>query len=156
MPSPATPSEGVSILFRQPSRGLFRGLRRRPLRDFLKKAAAQVVPGGAVACLISGDRELQSLNRQFRGKNAPTDVLSFPSSHGTAGGEIAISLDRAVEQAAGFGHTVDDELRILILHGLLHLAGMDHETDSGQMARAEARWRKTLGLPPGLVERASV
>jgi len=71
-----------------------------------------------------------------------------------AAGEIAISLDRAAAQAAEFGHSIEEELRILILHGLLHLAGMDHESDAGEMARAEARWRKRLQLPPGLVERA--
>ena len=112
-----------------------------------------MAPGRAVTCLITDDRELQDLNRTFRRKDQPTDVLSFPGS-GTAGGELAISLDRAAEQAGNFGHGVEEELRILILHGLLHLAGMDHETDSGEMARAEARWRRKLKLPPGLVERS--
>jgi probable rRNA maturation factor len=156
------PSEAVSILFRHPSRSLFRGLRRRPLGEFLKTAAAAVAPGCPVTCLITDDRELQDLNRAFRHKDSPTDVLSFPNSNeaasgdstGAAGGEIAISLDRAAAQAAGFGHAIEDELRILMLHGLLHLAGMDHETDRGQMARTEALWRKRLKLPPGLVERA--
>jgi probable rRNA maturation factor len=149
------PSEAVSILFRYPSRSLFRSLRRRPLGDFLKAAAAAVAPGCPVTCLITDDRELQDLNRAFRDKDSPTDVLSFPTANGAAGGEIAISLDRAAAQAAGFGHAIEDELRILMLHGLLHLAGMDHETDRGQMARAEALWRKRLKLPPGLVERAA-
>lgn len=63
-------------------------------------------------------------------------------------------FDRAAEQAAGMGHSVEEELRILMLHGLLHLSGMDHETDSGEMAKAEARWRKKLKLPLGLIERA--
>lgn len=153
MPS-AMPSQGVSILFRYPSRGSFRSLRRRPLSEFLKDAAAQVAPGRPVICLITGDRELQALNRHFRHKNSPTDVLSFPAaSNEASGGEIAISLDRAAAQAAEFGHAVEDELRILMLHGLLHLAGMDHESDSGQMARAEARWRKRFNLPPALTER---
>ncbi len=144
------PSEAVSILFRYPSKSL----RRRPLGEFLKAAAASVAPECPITCLITDDRELQALNRQFRSKDSPTDVLSFPNSDGAAGGEMAISLERAAEQAAGFGHTLEDELRILMLHGLLHLAGMDHETDGGQMARAEALWRKRLKLPPGLVERA--
>ncbi len=81
-------------------------------------------------------------------------AVAFQSAKGASGGELAISIDRAAEQAAGFGHAVEDELRILILHGLLHLAGMDHETDRGEMARAEARWRKRLKLPPALTERA--
>jgi probable rRNA maturation factor len=115
------------------------------------------MPGRSVACLITDDRELRALNRRFLRKDYATDVLSFPApietGNGTAG-EMAISLDRAATQAAEFGHSVDQELRILMLHGLLHLAGMDHEIDHGQMARAEARWRKRLKLPPGLVERA--
>jgi probable rRNA maturation factor len=148
------PSEAVSILFRYPSRGLSRSLRRRPLGEFLKVAAALVAPGCPITCLITDDRELQALNRQFRSKDSPTDVLSFPNSDGASGGEMAISLERAAEQAAGLGHTLEDELRILMLHGLLHLTGLDHETDSGQMARAETLWRKRLKLPPGLVERA--
>jgi probable rRNA maturation factor len=107
------------------------------------------MPGHSVTCLITDDRELRELNRKFLRKDFPTDVLSFPSSN-----EIAISLDRAAAQAAEFGHSIEDELRILMLHGLLHLAGMDHEIDAGEMARAEVRWRKRLQLPPGLVERA--
>jgi len=101
-----------------------------------------------VACLIASDQEVRELNRKFRAKDQATDVLSFPPE------DIAVSFDRAAAQAADLGHTVDEELRILILHGLLHLAGMDHATDSGSMARAETRWRKRLGLPSGLIERA--
>jgi probable rRNA maturation factor len=138
----------ISLLFRSPSRGI----KRRPLREFLVDTAHAVMPGHGVSCLIAGDRELRDLNRRFLRKDYPTDVLSFPAVSGEPG-EMAISLDRAAAQAAGFGHSIEEELRILILHGLLHLAGMDHETDTGQMARAEARWRKRLNLPPGLVER---
>ena len=83
--------------------------------------------------VITTDAELRRLNRRFRGKNYATDVLSFPP------GEIAISLDRAKVQAADLGHSVDEELRILMLHGALHLRGMDHETDCGEMRRAETR-----------------
>ena len=157
MPSVPTPS-GVAILFRHPSRGPFRALLRRPLRAFFKSAADRLLPGRPVTCLITDDSELQALNLTFRRKDSPTDVLSFRLSDGTsaesAGGELAISLDRAAAQAAAFGHSVDAELRILILHGLLHLAGMDHETDHGEMARAEALWRKRFKLPAGLVERS--
>lgn len=155
MPTVSTPAEPVSLLFRGPSRGgALRSLRRRPLAEFLKAAAAQIAPGSAITCLITDDRELQQLNRTFRHKDAPTDVLSFPSLAAQAGGEMAISVDRAAEQAARFNHSLEDELRILMLHGLLHLAGMDHESDHGQMARAESRWRKRLELPIGLVERS--
>ncbi len=154
MSTVSTSSDAVSLLFRYPSQGLFRGLRRRALAEFLKTAAAHIAPGRPVTCLITGDQELQQLNRTFRHKDAPTDVLSFPLAEAQAGGEMAISLDRASEQSARFGHALEDELRILMLHGLLHLAGMDHETDQGQMAHAEALWRKRLKLPLGLVERS--
>jgi probable rRNA maturation factor len=146
------PTEEISISFRHSSRSSSRGVLRRPLREFLCEAARLVLPGQGVACLITDDRELRELNRRFLRQDFPTDVLSFPSADGEPG-EMAISMDRAAAQAAAFGHSIEDELRILMLHGLLHLAGMDHEIDTGQMARAEARWRKRLKLPPGLVER---
>ena len=140
-----------SVLFRHvPSS---RRIPRRALRAFLSELAESAGGGHAVTCLITNDRRLRELNRKFRRKDHATDVLSFPSANGEPG-ELAISLDHATEQAAEFGHSVEQELRILMLHGVLHLAGMDHETDSGQMARAEARWRKRLGLPPGLMERS--
>ena len=135
---------------------LFRGslshrVQRDGLRAFFDAMVKRVARGREIACLITGDPELRRLNRRFRGANYATDVLSFPSE---TGGEIAISLDRAAAQAAEQGHTIDEELRILMLHGALHLTGMDHETDTGEMAAAEARWRKRLGLPCGLIERA--
>ena len=97
------------------------------------------------------------MNHKFRRKNEATDVLSFPSGEEAGSlGEIAISLNRARQQAAAHGHDTPREIRILLLHGVLHLMGMDHENDSGQMARAERRWRKHYGLPLGLIERVSV
>src|SRR5580658_10262429 len=132
------------LLFHHPSRRV----RRTPLRDFLTALAKRVDRGRAVTCLITTDAELRRLNRQFRGANYATDVLSFPPD------EMAISLDRAAAQAKELGHSLDAELRILMLHGVLHLRGMDHETDSGEMRRAEIRWRKRLQLPAGLIERA--
>jgi probable rRNA maturation factor len=132
------------LLFRHPSRRV----RRTPLRDFLIELQKRVGRGRAVTCLITTDAELRRLNRLFRGKNYATDVLSFPPD------EMAISLDRAAEQAKELGHSLDAELRILMLHGLLHLCGLDHENDAGEMRRAETRWRKRLGLPAGLIERA--
>jgi probable rRNA maturation factor len=146
-------SPASTVLFQHPSCAACRSIRRRALRAFLGELVESVGRGSAVTCLISDDRQLRELNRKFRRKDYSTDVLSFPSTNGGAG-ELAISLDHAAQQAAEYGHSVDEELRILMLHGVLHLAGMDHETDSGQMARAEARWRKRLGLPPGLTERA--
>lgn len=119
------------------------------LRRFLKNLSQELLPGQGVTCLIAPDEDLGALNRKFRGKDCATDVLSFPPE------DIAISFDRAAAQAAQLGHSVEIELRILMLHGLLHLAGMDHDTDHGAMARAEVRWRRRLGLPSGLIERAT-
>jgi len=129
---------------------------REELRGFLDELTRRIARGRTITCLIANDAEVRRLNRQFRGKNQATDVLSFPPAkpNGLAG-DIAISIDRARVQAVERGHSLADELRILMLHGALHLAGMDHESDSGEMARAESRWRKRLGLPDGLIERAT-
>lgn len=140
-----------TLLFRHPCRRL----RRAELRSFLAELSARVCGGRAVVCLVTTDAELRRLNREFRGKDYTTDVLSFPSAtHGATLGDIAISYDRAAEQAARLGHSVEEELRILMLHGALHLTGLDHETDRGEMARQESHWRKRFGLPEGLIERA--
>jgi probable rRNA maturation factor len=147
---PRTPEPGPPslLLFRHSSRRVL----RTPLREFLNSTVERIAPGRAVTCLITTDQELRELNRRFRGKDYPTDVLSFPSSPGL--GELAISFDRAAEQASQEGHGIEEELRILILHGVLHLQGMNHESDSGEMARAERAWRKRLSLPLGLIERS--
>ncbi len=127
---------------------------RSALRDFLIDITRRIGRGREIVCLIADDRELRKLNREFRGKNYATDVLSFPSEASHNGlGEIAISIDRAAAQAGEHGHSITNELRILMLHGALHLAGFDHEKDSGEMGRAELRWRKRFGLPIGLIER---
>jgi len=117
----------------------------------------QVAGGSDFHCLLTDDAELERLNRQFLGKDYPTDVLSFPSGNASGGflGELAISVDRAGAQALEHGHTLEQEVRILMLHGLLHLMGMDHETDRGRMRRVESQWRVRLALPEALIERAS-
>jgi probable rRNA maturation factor len=125
-----------------------------PVNAFAQVLTDQVAEGRTFCCRITDDHELQRLNRQFRGQDYPTDVLSF-REEGPGGfiGEIAISAHRAMSQALEFGHPALDEVRILMLHGVLHLLGMDHENDDGRMARAEARWRRVLGLPNGLIDR---
>jgi probable rRNA maturation factor len=131
-------------------------LRRAPLREFAGELRQTVARKRDFHCLVTDDRELRRLNRQFRGADYAADVLSFPADMERPSkwlGEIAISADRAASQAREFGHSRPDEIRILMLHGLLHLLGMDHETDQGAMARAEARWRKKLNLPVGLIAR---
>lgn len=125
------------------------------MRAFAARLRDEVACGRSFTCLLARDRELQRLNQQFLEKDYPTDVLSFPSGARDGFlGELAISVDRAAAQAAGHGHTIDDEIRILMLHGVLHLLGMDHEADRGRMRRTESRWRKTFELPTGLIERA--
>jgi probable rRNA maturation factor len=147
-------SEPMVLIRRGPS-----GLRHAVLEAFANQLRKRVTGGRWFQCLITDDRELQRLNRQFLGKGYPADVLSFPAPESVenfAGlGEIAISYQRAREQAHAFGHSMRDEIRILMLHGVLHLMGMDHERDRGAMARTEIAWRSRLGLPAGLIERAS-
>ena len=94
------------------------------------------------------DKAIRQLNRQFRGIDRPTDVLSFPADDEDEVnlGDIAISVDTAVAQAKQNGLTFDEEVAQLILHGLLHLSGYDHETDNGEMTRLELRLRRKLGI----------
>jgi probable rRNA maturation factor len=133
----------------------------RTLSRFLTEAQAAVRLRGQVTILLTSDEMLRSLNRRFRGKNKATDVLSFPADATAPGaeeiaGDLAISVPTARRQAAGQGHSLSTEIKVLILHGLLHLAGYDHEADSGQMARRERLLRGKLRLPLGLIERAAV
>lgn len=147
------PSIDTSVIFRRVSREI----RPRSLERFARKLQNAVAKGRPFDCLITGDAELRRLNLKFRAKDQPTDVLSFPSGTdllaGPSLGSLAISLARARAQARAFGHSTEDEIRILMLHGILHLTGLDHETDTGRMARAEKLWRARLGLPTSLLER---
>ena len=135
-----------------------RGVGRSGIRDFHHRLRSELTAGRDFACLITGNYALRRLNREFLGKDYATDVLSFPAAGLAAPdatlGDIAISAERAGEQADEFGHSLDDEIKILMLHGVLHLLGFDHERDRGAMARAETRWRKRFALPTALIERA--
>lgn len=142
------------------------------LRPFLRRARRAVPVAGQVSVLLTSDSALQQLNGKFLGKNHATDVLSFPalempaptSSPGKRGsvrthhpaiaGDLAISLDTAARQAAQFGHPLLIELKILMLHGLLHLAGYDHEIDAGEMASREEQLRRRFRLPSALIARS--
>jgi probable rRNA maturation factor len=126
------------------------GVDRRELVRFAGRAQKLVGISGQVAILIAGNAQLRDLNRRFRRKDKPTDVLSFPRE---GGGDIAISAQIAAENAVRFGHAPMVELKILVLHGMLHLAGYDHETDQGEMGARESALRKQLGLPDSLTER---
>ena len=147
---------------------------RRPIERFARQLQAEVAQGRPFDCLITSDADLRRLNLKFLGNDYPTDVLSFTGVApailspvtlrrrtttgdkiaGATLGDIAISFARARAQARAFGHDAGQEIQILMLHGLLHLLGMDHATDGGRMARAEKRWRTRLGLTSGLIERA--
>ncbi len=128
------------------------GIAAAELSRFIRRAQSLAKVPGEVGVLITGNTRVQELNRRFRRKNKPTDVLSFPRPQG---GDIAISVDIARENARLYGHRSADELKILILHGMLHLAGYDHESDNGRMAAREARLRAQLKLPSSLIGRTN-
>jgi probable rRNA maturation factor len=138
------------------------GLSEISLGRFLLRARRAARLSGRVNILLTGNSKMRSLNLRFRKKNKTTDVLSFPVEPVAArngkrlfAGEIAISVDIARENAARLGHSHAVEVKVLILHGILHLAGFDHERDNGEMARKEAGLRRLLGLPSSLTERQS-
>ena len=132
------------------------GLTDTALAKFVARASRASKLSGTVNVLVTSSTELRSLNRRFRGKDQPTDVLSFPPAaefeNGLAG-DIAISADIAKQNALRLGHSAAQEIKILALHGVLHLVGYDHETDQGTMAGKETKLRRALGLPLGLIER---
>jgi probable rRNA maturation factor len=135
------------------------GLSGATLERFLLRARRAVQLRGAVNVLVTSSAELRLLNRQFLGKDKATDVLSFPAPQSLGGrsrqiaGEVAISAEIARENARRFGHSFAEEIKILTLHGVLHLAGFDHERDHGEMARKESRLRRLMKLERGLIER---
>jgi probable rRNA maturation factor len=163
-PSPAKPSAASNPDKLNPaSDKRLRVPTARTLGRFLAAAQAAVRLRGQVNVLLTTDAAIRRLNRQFRGKNKATDVLSFPAmpvpefkGAEALAGDLAISVPTARKQAIVQGHSLATEIKVLILHGLLHLAGYDHETDSGEMARREAKLRARLNLRSGLIERTHV
>jgi len=137
------------------------GLNEDTLHRFVLRARKAVGLRTTVSVLVTSSAVVRALNRQFRGQNKATDVLSFPSTSSTSkirkpatlAGDVAISADIALENSLRFGHPVSQEIKILALHGILHLAGFDHERDNGAMARKEAKLRRALRLPAALIER---
>ena len=129
-------------------------IRERALARFAARARRAIGVPGELSIRITSSDEMRELNRRFRKKSKPTDILSFPSGESKLAGDIAISMDIAAANAAELGHSLETELKILILHGLLHLAGYDHETDQGEMRSRESKLRRQLSLPVGLIERA--
>jgi probable rRNA maturation factor len=148
-----------------------RAVRRRTLTAFLAQAASDVRLKGEISVLLTTDEGIRRLNYEFRGKDKATDVLSFPapihhngngqparggrSQEPEMAGDLAISVETAARQAEEAGHALSAELEVLLLHGILHLAGFDHESDQGQMARREAALRRKFGLSTGLIERTA-
>jgi probable rRNA maturation factor len=132
------------------------GVSSSSLERFLGRARRAAGVSGEINVLLTGSAEMRRLNRKFRGQNRATDVLSFPAPANGAGGELAICAPIAAANARLLGHGAGKEMQVLILHGVLHLAGYDHERDRGQMARKEARLRRALGLPTGLIERTLI
>ena len=128
-------------------------VRERALALFAGKAQRAVGLRGDVVIFVTCSEEMQKLNREYRGRDEPTDVLTFPSLSPRVLGDIAISVEIAAANAAELGHSTEVEVKILILHGLLHLADYDHETDDGEMQTRETALRRKLGLPVGLIER---
>jgi probable rRNA maturation factor len=137
------------------------GVDRLSLERFVHQARRAAGLRGTVNVLVTGSAEVRSLNHRFRGKDKATDVLSFPATFGSSNckkpslaGDIAISAEIAARNAHRFGHHTAAEVRILTLHGILHLAGLNHERDNGLMAQKEAQLRRALKLPSALIERA--
>lgn len=128
---------------------------KRELTQFVHMLSKHVADGRPMICLLANDAHLRQLNHDFLGHDYATDVLSFPLNALTPElGEIAISMERAAAQAAEFGHTCVEEVKILLLHGTLHLIGFDHQKGDTRMVREEKRWRAEFTLPETLIARA--
>ena len=131
------------------------GLSASALERFVRRARGAARLRGTINVLVTSSRELHTFNRRFRRKDVPTDVLSFSplTASDRFAGDIAISAEIAATNARRLGHSSADEIKILVLHGVLHLAGYDHERDNGEMAGREFQLRRAFGLPAGLTER---
>jgi probable rRNA maturation factor len=138
------PPERVDLSLSNPSR--YPGVRLRQLRPWLEALVRELAPGAqGLGVALTSDRALRRLNREFRGRDAATDVLSFPGGESPEGrylGDVAISVPTARRQALAAGHSLERELRRLLLHGVLHCLGYDHEADDGAMDRMERRLRR--------------
>lgn len=126
--------------------GRFPRLPARGLTPWIEKLVADIAPEfDSVGIRLAGDRTLRRLNRDFRGKDKTTDVLSFPGEETPEGrhlGDIVVSIPTAERQAAERGATLLEEVKLLLLHGVLHCLGHDHETDRGEMEKLETRLRR--------------
>lgn len=130
------------------------GVRTPRLAEWLA-GVAPAAAKGQMTIAVASDARVKALNKQFRRKDLATDVLSFPAGERGQLGDVVIAEGVARRQAKAAGHSLQTELRILALHGLLHLLGYDHESDNGRMERVERRLRRKGGLREGLIERAT-
>jgi probable rRNA maturation factor len=135
------------------------GLKASKIEHFVFRVRRLIRMREMVNVVVTSSAHVRTLNRKFRGVDKPTDVLSFPPAHIRnprlkSAGEVVISADIARQNANRLGHSVENEVKILVLHGILHLAGFDHERDAGEMAREESRLRRRLKLEAALIERA--
>ena len=141
----------VEVVNRQRGRRMDRGR----WREFAERALSSVSEGAGKDATVAfvSDRAMRRLNRRFRGKSGTTDVLSFPAgaeewerAEGERLGDVVVSVEQAARQAEEHGLTFENEVEQLILHGLLHLCGYDHERDGGEMNALELRLRRHLGI----------
>jgi probable rRNA maturation factor len=140
---PAPVSSGLEVVLLNRQRR--RRVRSDRLRRLLEDAARSLGVSGEVALVLTRDPAVRELNARYRGKDKPTDVLSFPGPGGAAGlGDIVVSVDTAERNARRLGRTLQRELDVLALHGFLHVLGYDHETGDGTMGRLERRLRRKL------------
>ena len=145
--------ERVNVIVEPPRR-----IRRTELLHFAGEIQ-RVLKLRGVNILLTDSEQIKELNRRYRKKNKATDVLSFPAPdelRKETAGDLAISVDIAADYARRMGHSLTKELCVLILHGMIHLAGHDHESDDGEMEALEAKLRKRFGLPLSLIERADI
>jgi probable rRNA maturation factor len=138
-------SSTVEIVFQ--NAGSYGEVCRRSLRPWLSALLEEIAPReGSLGVRFCGSRAMRRTNRDFRGRDSVTDVLSFPGSDGPPGeahlGDILICVPRARQQAAERAHSVQRELGLLLLHGVLHCLGYDHESDDGEMERLERTLRR--------------
>jgi rRNA maturation RNase YbeY len=135
------PAQRPELVLLNPNHYPESGVRR--LRPWLGGLIASLAPRAeSFGARFVGDREMRRANRHFRGNDRTTDVLSFPGENGHLG-DVLVSVPAARRQATAAGHNVDQELKILLLHGVLHCLGYDHETDQGEMELLERRLRRT-------------
>jgi probable rRNA maturation factor len=139
---PEGPSDQLEVVLLNRQRR--RRVNQPRLLRVLRGAARALRVSGEMSLVLTGDRFVRDLNRRYRGKDKPTDVLSFPGEPGTTLGDVVISVETAERNARGLGRTLLQELDVLALHGFLHVLGHDHETDHGEMDRLERRLRRRL------------